>query len=409
MGELPPQSTQIGKACRWFDREFQKPDRFPTAQHLADFLERSLNAGVTVSIEMDESDDVCAVFSSINGKGKPLEQIDLLKNILMTRAGGPVQEAYEKYWLPFEAGLSRKEAGEILRKIVLAEAGWVNASATLDELLKLPFAQKGQLEQLKSKLLQWKAGHQYVRSGMPPGDFGRPTVTVLKRVRRVVPLMQAQSHILVEALFLLFREGRLDEAHLRDALDVVENYVLRTCLLENQSTRDAYKVVPTILKRSHEEVPALMAKGLLYDNKTYQAATDEHLENSLRRMRLDTRGKKDWAKAALLRIDGRHNAEVDYTDPSLEHVMPKNLDGARQWSADVGADTPHFFGNLTILHCPYNAELGRASFAEKQDEFSKSLVWLNRYFAGLSEWGPQEIDERTRHLVREFCEVVPLR
>ena len=203
--------------------------------------------------------------------------------------------------------------------------------------------------------------------------------------------------------------GKLDEEHLRGSLEIVENYVLRTCLVDNQTTRDAYKVMPHVLQASQGAVPDLLTKALLRDNKTYRDTSDERLEGAILRLRMDTKLRRAWVKAALLRIDSFHNAEVEYSDPSLEHVMPQTLEGARQWSADVPAETPHLLGNLTILHRSYNSDLGRASYAEKQAEFARSVVWLNRYFTDVPAWGEEEVHARSLALLTEFVKVVPHR
>lgn len=406
---MPPKGSRFGKACHWFDSQFKSRAEFPSADALAQFLERVLDSGVAVSIEMDETDDVCAVFSSINGKGKPLAQADLLKNILMMRSGLPINDAYERFWLPFEQGLSRAEVMNILRKMVLAEHGWCNTSTTLDTLLRLPFAQNGRLPEFHSRLMNWKAQHQYVAAGMSSKDFSRPTVNSLKRMRLAAPLMQSQSLFLLEGLFLLHQRGSLDEENLRFSLDIVENYVMRTCLTENQTTRDACKVMSELLKKQDEDIPTALTRSLFIDNKTYRDASDDRLRSHTRRLRMDTKLRRAWVKAALLRIDGAHNAEVEYSDPTLEHVMPQSLEGARMWETSVPADTPHYLGNLTILHRPYNSDLGRSSYAEKQVEFNRSVVWLNRYFADVPAWTPEEVDARTEVLINEFCRAVPQR
>lgn len=406
-GGSPPKGSRFHKACQWFDALFRDLEAFPSADALAAFLEGILDQGMVVSIEMDDTDDVCAVFSSINGKGKPLAQIDLLKNILLMRSGEDVNTAYERYWLPFEKDLKRKDIDSVLRKMVLAEHGWCNSAVTLDTLLRLPFAQHGQLKELHSRLMEWKREHQYVAAGLPAGDFTRATVTVLKRIRRIVPVMQAQSLSLLEGLFLLNRRQHLAEDSLRDALDVVENYVLRTCLTDNQTTRDSYKAMPQVLKLRHDAVPEALARLLFAENKTYKDSTDERLLSTL--MRMDSKLRKAWVRAALLRIEEDHYPQVEFSDPSLEHVMPQSLQGARQWTTEVSPDVPHRIGNLTILHRPYNSDLGRASYAEKRDALGKSRVWLNEYFETVEKWGPDEVDARTKALHAQFVKVLPTR
>ena len=65
-----------------------------------------------VMINLSETDDPYLIFESLNHKGKPLNQADLVRNYVLMRfqhstsAGGEQESVYEELWRPMEARLN---------------------------------------------------------------------------------------------------------------------------------------------------------------------------------------------------------------------------------------------------------------------------------------------------------------
>ena len=65
-----------------------------------------------VMINLDEADDPYLIFESLNAKGEPLTQADLVRNYVLMRfrhssnIGGEQERIYRDYWGPLEASLS---------------------------------------------------------------------------------------------------------------------------------------------------------------------------------------------------------------------------------------------------------------------------------------------------------------
>ena len=67
-----------------------------------------------VSIELDATDDPQTIFETLNSRGEPLAEGDLIRNFLFQRAlrttegnQGAVERLYSKYWLKFDNDLWR--------------------------------------------------------------------------------------------------------------------------------------------------------------------------------------------------------------------------------------------------------------------------------------------------------------
>lgn len=404
-GEATAKGAKFTKLAEFLDERFDSLVEFPAAEDLFSFLERVLNAGFTVSIEMGSGDNICAVFSSINGKGCPLKPIDLLKNLILMRADADLDEAYEKFWKPVEAGITDDELELLFRKIVLATGGWCNASATLDRFNELYRGKP--LQEVVDTLALWKRQFLALRDGFPQRAYEHKTMLALDRIGRARGFMQGTSQLLIEGCLVMLEQGSLSESEFRECLVAIENFVVRISMHDRQMTRDSTGIMHRVLPLKGSEAVQTLAAELL-SAPSYVAATDEQLLALLKTKAFKSQTLRQWARCVLLGLDAYHNSDVTYQAPSLEHVAPQKLDGAMQWGhLPKDGDSQHRLGNLTVLKTAWNEELRRASFAEKQSYFGQSRLWLNDWFAGLETWGAEDIDRRTDALLAEFVKVWP--
>lgn len=404
-GEPTPKGARFTRLAEFFDSKFNAVTEFTTADALSEFLQQVLNTGFTVSIEMGSSDNICAVFSSINGKGCPLKPIDLLKNLILMRADVGLTEAYEQYWKPVEEGITDDELEKLFRKIVLAKGGWCNATATLDRFNEL-FKAKS-LQSVVESLTLWKRQYLALRDGFPQRAFEPKTMLALERISRARGFMQDTSHLLIEGCLVMLEEGSLTESEFRQCLVAIENFVVRIAMHDRQMTRDSTAIMHKVLPLKGSAAVDTLVKELL-SAPSYIAATDEQLVSLLQSKAFKSQSLRGWARYILLGIDAFHNADVTYQQPSLEHVAPQKLGGAMHWGhLPQDGDLQHRLGNLTILKTAWNEEIRRASFAEKQTYFAQSRLWLNDCFAGKASWTASDIAERTEALLQEFLKVWP--
>lgn len=404
-GDPTEKGARFTRLAAYFDAKFNSLEEFSTAESLSEFLQKVLNAGFTVSIEMGSGDNICAVFSSINGKGCPLKPIDLLKNLVLMRSEVGLTEAYERFWAPVEEGMTTEELERLFRKIVLAMGGWCSSSSTLDRFNELFKGQR--LQSVIDTLLLWKRQQAALTSGLQSRGYDTKTVLAFERIRRARGFMQDTSHLLIEGSLVMLEKGSISESEFRRCLVAIENFVVRISMHDRQMTRDATAIMHKVLPLKGEAAVQTLTEALL-DSPSYIAATDETLIALLQAKAFKSQTLRWWARYVLLGIDAYHNSDVSYQEPSLEHVAPQKITGAMHWGhLASNAEVVHRLGNLTILKNAWNEEIRRASFPEKQSYFSKSRLWLNDCFSEKVSWTAADIAERTEDLLQEFLTVWP--
>ena len=102
--QLDGTDSQIKKAYIHFDSKLKRNplDKYLLKKLITNYLS-------IVSIVLDNDDNPYLVFESLNAKGRPLTQADLIKNYFFMRIHYDQQnEVYTRYWQPMESRLGDK-------------------------------------------------------------------------------------------------------------------------------------------------------------------------------------------------------------------------------------------------------------------------------------------------------------
>ncbi len=102
----------------------------------------------------------------------------------------------------------------------------------------------------------------------------------------------------------------------------------------------------------------------------------------------DTKPKVGWGE-----IRGRRD--------SIEHVLPQSIEKRPCWQKRFNADDHerhvHDIGNLTLTE--QNSELSNREFVEKKDYYTKSRLFQELEIAKYDDWTPEAIDKRRAKLL----------
>ncbi len=101
-GSPSSEKSLINECYRFFDKELKKQ-----AIDL-NYIKKAIIGGLSlVSITLDDDENPYLVFESLNAKGKPLTQADLIRNYFFMRIQvGKQEEIYAQYWEPMQNALS---------------------------------------------------------------------------------------------------------------------------------------------------------------------------------------------------------------------------------------------------------------------------------------------------------------
>ena len=103
---------------------------------------------------------------------------------------------------------------------------------------------------------------------------------------------------------------------------------------------------------------------------------------------------------------------IDFSDYTIEHIMPQNL--TKPWQQELGEEFKkihqrwlHRIGNLTLTR--YNSEYGNRTFKKKRDMPKKGLRYsclhLNQSFKCIEQWNKEAIIARAKKLAEKACKI----
>lgn len=104
VGAKPQPGTRFTEALEFFKKKIAGTDSDGEKLDLDRLTNAIQNRLTVVAIHLGDTDDPYLIFESLNAKGAPLTQADLIRNYLLLRLHSNAQQkSYEEAWLPMQA------------------------------------------------------------------------------------------------------------------------------------------------------------------------------------------------------------------------------------------------------------------------------------------------------------------
>jgi uncharacterized protein with ParB-like and HNH nuclease domain len=356
-----------------------------------------------VMINLGETDDPYLIFESLNFKGEPLTQADLVRNYLLMRfrhsisADGDQERIYREHWRPLEDQLG-SNLTEFLRHYAMKDGdnikqGGIYAAA------KDRFKAMNSPEAVEDEVrLMRRFGDIYARI-LEPGLEGNEAVRT--RLANLAAMEVTTSYPLLLRLLDARLSGSMCDSELETSLGFIESFVVRRAVCG----------VPT---NALNKLFLQFAKGFPTANHVSWLHTALSSGGGNRRFPTDLEFGPAFVKQPhygrgstrfiLCRLEGsfEHKESVDLGQTTIEHVLPQTL--SDEWRVELGTDVDRTYsrlvdtiGNLTLTG--YNAELGNLPFEKKKEKLKNSHVELNRWIVEQDSWGESQISKRADELL----------
>jgi hypothetical protein len=356
-----------------------------------------------VMINLGDSDDPYLIFESLNFKGEPLNQADLVRNYVLMRfrhsvsSGGEQERVYLKYWRPLEEQLG-ENLPEFLRHYAMKDGDNIKQggiyAATKAHLKNMDSSEKVEAEVKRMQCF----GFFYAKLLKPALE---PNERVCRRLAHIQELEVTTSYPLLLRLLGARSEDKLSDAELERCLGLMESFVVRRAVC-NVPTNALNKLflqwTREFPEKNHDTwLYLLMSVG----RGGRRFPTDAEFGEAFKNQPQYGRGTTRFVLCQLEECF-EHKEPVDLTTATIEHVLPQTL--TDEWKTELGdkPDEKHFqlvdtFGNLTLTG--YNPELGNIPFSAKKEKFKNTHIELNRWILEQSRWGESEIALRASALL----------
>jgi uncharacterized protein with ParB-like and HNH nuclease domain len=393
-GDPSKVENQLTRAYVFFEKKLKQVELEPEK------LKKIITSYFSVvSIVLDADDNPYLVFESLNAKGRPLTQADLIRNYFFMRIHVDKQEkVYNDYWLPMQTALN-DNLTEFIRHFLMIE-GDIIKQGDVYYSLKESVSTINAIDYLKE--LQ-KFSVYYQRLIDP--DF-EPEEELQKCFRRLNKIEVTTAYPLLLNFYSNYSDNRIDKYDFIEVLKTLENYLIRRFVC-NVPTNQLNKIFPTIfpqIKAKYSEKivegfkTVLQAKGYPKDNEFFLRFRETKFYGG------GDRQIKTKLILESLEENYAHKEIVPFNNLTIEHIMPQTL--SERWQNHLGIDWEethdlflHTIGNLTLT--AYNSELYNDDFIIKKSIYNEGHLELNKYFASKPAWNKKEIEERADTLAKQ--------
>lgn len=350
------------------------------------------------------------MFETLNDRGLKASQADLLKNHLLSYAGGRMREAQQK-WAQMSGILESLSKGDItvtfLHHLLITKYGPTKEREVFDKVQRYVNSQNRSLEFLEELA---DAANDYAalfnsdhRKWNEYGASTRKNISTINRdlrVEQIRPLM-----------FSVSRHFSVQEGKLAFRLFVfwsVRNLVIgkRGGFFDRNYGLMAQKIAAGKIKTT-EALSTAMINGDIIPNDAIFEANFAEIRISHDYL------ARYYLRALELKKKGDPEPEFVPSDEehaiNLEHILPENL-GSTWTNIDLDIARAYYkkLGNMVILQAKVNSLIGNSNFDAKKAEFKKSAFLLTSEVAIYSKWGIDEINDRQRKLAKLAVETWPL-
>ena len=387
-----------------------------------------INSLQVVFINLNNNERPYQIFESLNAKGKPLTQADLVRNYIAMKLPEPRQpEVFENHWAKIENLLQEKRPvrrsrlGELtafLRHYLAFRNGVLcneeHVYARFRDRIEAEFNEPALFEEEVITLKRF-AGY-YDRLLRPENE----TVPNIQRfLKRLNTLEFSTGYPFLLAMYEAHHQRQLSQEQFLDGLQVLENYMVRRYLTGAPSNY-LNKSFPTLWKDMDLYQFTLSLKKALVQ-RNYPG--DYRIKQAVFTNRLYDKSGPTGSKTTLvLETINRYLSEKKKSgahtvlsgDSTIEHIMPQTLEDT--WREELGENYDQIheqylntFGNLTLVTPEWNSSLSNAPFSEKKPKLAIHGLLLNSdYFSrDIPRWDDQAIRSRAEFLGQLFLEIWP--
>ena len=414
------EESLIVQAHEFFQLQVRKwvDDNVDQVERRMDALEVAVTSMLQmVVIDLNTQDDPNVIFETLNARGTPLEQSDLIKNFVLS------ESRKDDMWGNLGDDWWRKEVrqGRLYRP-------------RLDMLFNYWLAMRTNSEIAPSRVFDrfrtYVGEHQLsdVMEGVKRDlayykDYETNEGRTQEEKTFYYRMNVMQARVITPVLLLLLSIEH--EIRIR-AFRALESFMVRRMICR-QTTKDYNHLaleLATKLQKDDSKRANIIVSDFLKEQTAYSRRWTSNQElvdflESAPVYRLLTRGR---LRLVLEGIEGllRHSPKSEQPDVpkrlTIEHLMPQGWEGKWPLPADVEEMKAkydrdmliHSIGNLTLANNKLNSSMSNEPWEKKRDELnSHSTLLLNGELISESHWDEESIRARSRRMAELISKCWP--
>src|SRR5579859_2385608 len=364
-----------------------------------------------VAITLDTEDNPYRIFESLNAKGMPLTQGDLLRNYFFMRLP-PVEHErwYNTVWSPMQSRLGER-FDDYMRDFLLKEGQSVRPDEVYQEWRKrlAPLDEDGIRDVLRD-LAAWSLEYDQILHPQREADM-----EVRRRLQRLTAWSKTvpfQFNPLLLRLHADYRRGALTAEQVTHVFQAVESLLVRR-LFVNAPVRDDNQLLIEIYNGAAQQTDRVAAFVDALARPEVGWPSDEDFTDGIVRHPLYFASHPDQRKAIAEALEDsfEHRTPVRYEQLDLQLITP--LLPRADWLAELGVNEDQYWkaigtlGNFTFVPRGRAPDLGVAERRKELLRMTRYGLELVKDFAGISRWTAEEIENRSHRLAERAIQIWP--
>lgn len=417
--------SKIPDAYRFFYKELGNRIKATTIDPERLFLVLA-NSLQVVFIDLDQGERPYEIFESLNAKGKPLSQADLVRNYIAMKMPEKRQgDLFNKYWSKIETLLQEKRTvgrsglGELtafLRHYLTMRNGVLcNERHVYERFRDRIESEKMSDADFEKEIATLKSFAEYYDYLLRPEHEANLDIRNMLKRLNIMEVSTAYPFLMM--VYEAYNEKRVTQKEFLEILSIVENYIVRRYLI-GEPTNYTNKMFPTLWREiSSTTVVDTLKKIIITKNyPSNSTIRRDLLTEQLYDRRSQTRGKIVLILESVNRHLSIKNHSGGYTilddTATIEHIMPQTL--SPEWKEHLGKNWEQVYkdyldtlGNLTLVTQEWNSGLSNSAYSNKKARLSSHALKINsEYFSKeILSWNDKSIQERTSFLTDRILEI----
>lgn len=384
-----------------------------------------------IAIETKNLDNTNAIFESLNAKGRPLSQLDLLRNYVFMTLGARANSVLKAQWEPMEKAHlpERKDMESFVWADVVSRGTNVLQKRTYRTVQSEIRETGGDANAAERYVVRLNRRAPVFAKLVHPTEEENPEIS-----RRLTRLDQAGGKTARPVVLWLYEEehaGRCSVDDVANGVEHLESFIVRR-FLNAMPPNNLNSMFGVMLSRLNNDPEYGFSAGSVVERLTAVLLTnpkewpdDEALIEGILQHDFYHNGDVRQRIHVLRSLDHSYGYTLrpgyEESDRSIEHILPQSRQSAG-WAADLktlGQETStvqerwlHTLGNLTVVAPVDNSKLGDKRFVDKvaiyavvDYKMTREVARLGALIGGERLWGAMEIEDRSRTLAARCSEL----
>lgn len=370
-------------------------------------IETLLDSFQLVYIEKTSLADAHKIFETINSRGKPLSQADLVKNYAFTifdRECSKTGFDIEKTWEEISHGLKTAEFTQYLRYFWVSRNGVVSEPYLFKSICK-KITTPDQMEELCNSLKEYKEIYKFMTSEGGEINLEDDLRNILIEIR----ILRVEIHSTI--VFAMLQQ-KFTVTQMVNILKLLEVYLIRNNIINSASTNDIWKLIANAAKD--------ICSGIADYDATYESiynklagvgdslpmlVGDDIVISKLTSM---TFTNNDSPKVILKLLEPNYG-KINLEHVSLEHILPENPNFEVSWKefSDKATFKSYCYriGNMALISLNENIKVSNKDYNTKRESYKTFDEKMVRDIAEeYPEWTKDTIDKRTKDIAKHIAD-----